>query len=397
MSDEVVEVTEQGWLSRIMDSIKGVLVGLLLFVIAFPLLWWNEGRAVQTYKSLKEGLGAVVEVVSDKVDKGNEKKLVHMSGLATTDETLKDSTFLIDAKAIRLERDVEMYQWVEKVKTKKKKKVGGKEETVKTYSYATEWKSSPVDSSSFKKPKGHSNPGDFPYDAETWTAGTVTLGAFNLSPGLKGSITKSVEVPFTEEQYGKLPRMLKKKSQVHGKMLYIGDDPADPKVGDVKVTFAKVPPADVSIIAQQIGDTFQPYQTEAGDKLEMLNMGTVGSKLMFAKAEEANVMMTWILRLVGFILMLIGLGMIFKPIAVVADVVPLVGDILRMGFGLVSFAIALPLTLLTIALAWLFYRPVLSIILLVVAVGIIVGIKMLASKRKAAAAPAPAPAAPAAE
>ncbi len=177
-------------------------------------------------------------------------------------------------------------------------------------------------------------------------------------------------------------------------MLYIGDDPADPKVGDVKVTFSRVPPAEVSVIAQQVGDSFQPYQTEAGDKLEMLTPGQVGAQLMFEQAEEANVMMTWILRLVGFVLMLIGLSLIFRPFAVVADVVPLVGDVLRMGFGVVSFAIALPLTLLTIAVAWLFYRPVLGVALLVVAVGVIVGIKTLASRKAAAA---PAPAAPAAE
>jgi len=73
---------------------------------------------------------------------------------------------------------------------------------------------------------------------------------------------------------------------------------------------------------------------------------------------------------------------------VVADVVPIVGDILRMGFGIVAFAVAAPLTLVTIAIAWLVYRPVLGVALLLIASGIIVGIKMLATKRKKAAAPA---------
>ena len=53
------ETTTQGWLSRIMESIKGVLVGLLFFVLAFPLLWFNEGRAVRTARSLEEGAGSV--------------------------------------------------------------------------------------------------------------------------------------------------------------------------------------------------------------------------------------------------------------------------------------------------------------------------------------------------
>ena len=68
----VTEVTTQGWFSRIMESIKGVLVGLICFVASFPLLWWNEGRSVQTYKSLTEGRGAVVSVASDSVQPNND-------------------------------------------------------------------------------------------------------------------------------------------------------------------------------------------------------------------------------------------------------------------------------------------------------------------------------------
>ena len=59
--NSVTRVENIGWGSRIIDSIKGVLFGLLLFVIAFPLLFWNEGRAVRRAQDLAEGRGAVVE------------------------------------------------------------------------------------------------------------------------------------------------------------------------------------------------------------------------------------------------------------------------------------------------------------------------------------------------
>jgi hypothetical protein len=72
----------------------------------------------------------------------------------------------------------------------------------------------------------------------------------------------------------------------------------------------------------------------------------------------------------------------------VADVVPLIGDMIGMGIGLVSFAIAAPLSLLTIAIAWIFYRPLLGIVLIAVAVGIAVWLKSLAAKKKAAKAAA---------
>jgi hypothetical protein len=37
-------------------------------------------------------------------------------------------------------------------------------------------------------------------------------------------------------------------------------------------------------------------------------------------------MMTWILRFVGFVLMILGLNMILKPLSVMADVLPIVGS-----------------------------------------------------------------------
>ncbi len=58
MPDTFTEVTSQSWWSRLGDSIKAVLVGIVMFLVSFPLLFWNEGRAVQTAKSQKEGAGA---------------------------------------------------------------------------------------------------------------------------------------------------------------------------------------------------------------------------------------------------------------------------------------------------------------------------------------------------
>lgn len=46
--DGYTEQSKTGLGGRFLQSIKGVLVGLLLFVAAFPVLWLNEGYAVRT-------------------------------------------------------------------------------------------------------------------------------------------------------------------------------------------------------------------------------------------------------------------------------------------------------------------------------------------------------------
>ena len=42
----VTETTTVSWGSRLGSSLKGVLVGLGLFIAGFPVLFWNEGNTV---------------------------------------------------------------------------------------------------------------------------------------------------------------------------------------------------------------------------------------------------------------------------------------------------------------------------------------------------------------
>ena len=137
--DQIVETSTQSWGSRLFGSIRSVAVGAILFLVSFPVLWWNEGRAVQTYLSLTEGAGAVVELSSNEVDDSHNGKLIHISGMATTEETLVDPVFNVDSNAIALTRTVKMYAWVEEEETETRKKVGGKKETITTYCYYKDW------------------------------------------------------------------------------------------------------------------------------------------------------------------------------------------------------------------------------------------------------------------
>ncbi len=57
MSDSFREVTSVSWFGRIKRAVGGVIIGLLLIVLMVIGLFWNEGRAVQTARSLAEGVG----------------------------------------------------------------------------------------------------------------------------------------------------------------------------------------------------------------------------------------------------------------------------------------------------------------------------------------------------
>lgn len=379
--DSFTEVTHESWFSRIGGAIKGILAGLILFVAAFPLLFWNEGRAVTRYKTLKEGAGAVVTVSSDSVDRANAEKLIHVTGKADTDETLTDPVFGVSASGLKLRRAVEMYQWMETSQSRSEKKAGGGKTTTTTYSYSKTWADRLISSADFKIPAEHHNPGSMPYESAQQTAGNVTLGAYVLSQALIGQI-RAFE-PFPVGSDTPLPQELQGRARLHDTGFYIGADPASPQIGDMRIKFTIVKPTEISVIAKQVNNTFAPYSTKAGGMIELLQTGSLSSDEMIQKAQESNRTLTLIVRIAGFILMFAGLSMIFRLLSVIADVLPVLGAIVSAGTGIIAFLLSAVLSLITIATAWIFYRPVLGIILLVAALALGIAIKgKLASAKK---------------
>lgn len=374
--DTFTEVTTESWLSRTGGAFSGILVGLVLFMAAFPVLFWNEGRAVRRYQTLNEGAGSVISLAEARVLSEYDGKLVHVSGKAVTDEIVSDPEFEVAVNAIKLQRKVEMYQWTENKQRKTKKKLGGGEKTVTKYSYSKSWSSSLISSSNFKKPSGHQNPDSMAYQSEEFVASEVFLGEFKLSRSLVGKINKSSILPvadlaniegFTDAVF-------------HGHGIYFGDNPSSPQIGDLRITYHIVAPTEVSIVSRQIAQSFEPYRAKAGGTINMLNLGIVGAENMFQQAHQSNVMWTWILRVGGFILMLVGVAMILRPLSVLADVIPFLGSIVGAGTGILSFLIAAPFAFVTVAVAWLRYRPVIGISLLVLAAAA-AGIIFILTKR----------------
>jgi hypothetical protein len=365
MPDSFQVTSSSSWFSRIGKAFSGIIVGLILLIIGIALLFWNEGRAVKTYNTLKEGQGLVINVSADEVDAANDGKLVHLTADATTEEILVDEDFGISANAIRLQRDVEMYQWKETEESETRKKLGGGEETVTTYTYSKQWSSGLNDSSNFQQPEGHENPSEFPYDSMTWDAENVPVGAFYLSPDLISQLSDFADLPVREIPEG---AAWPEDATLSKGGIYLGANPAQPQIGDVRIKFSVIEPGPVSIVAAQNGNTFADYQTKAGGTIAMIVPGNVPAQQMFEDAIATNTLVTWLIRLGGFILIWIGFGLLFAPLSVLADVVPFFGNLVGAATGLIAFLLALAVALIVIALAWVFFRPLLAITLLVLAV-----------------------------
>jgi hypothetical protein len=251
-------------------------------------------------------------------------------------------------------------------KQETREKVGGGTETRTTYTYDKDWSNSRIDSKQFAQETGHANPGSMRFQDWNKAAERVVVGAYSLSSGLVSQM--SAYEPLKVAEQLKLPEMDGELAVVLGETLYLPNDtsgqkpdPNSPAVGDLRISWQVVRPAVVSVIAGQAKATLGPWQSSQaegmGTRIERLRTGTYTAQDMVGQLEAENTLLTWLLRAGGFLIMAFGISIILKPIAVFASFIPIFGAVSRGGIAVFAMLVAMALSLTTIALAWLAYRP----------------------------------------
>ena len=160
-------------------------------------------------------------------------------------------------------------------------------------------------------------------------------------------------------------------------------------MGDVRVAFTVVKPHKISLISKVKGDTFQKYVGKNKKEFTRVESGDVSKEEMFAHQESENNMLKWGLRILGFIMVFLGLKGVFGFLVTIAKVVPFIANILNFGVNLICGIFAFVWSLLIIAIAWIFYRPLIGIPLLLIIIGTIVFFAVKGKKKGAQVPPAP--------
>ncbi|NWZ38605.1 TMM43 protein, partial [Brachypodius atriceps] len=394
---EHVKITSEpkpGFLERLSETSAGMLIGLVTFLLAFYLLFTNEGRALRTAKSLEEGLSLVVPLDSiHSISQQNEGRLVHLVGALSTSKPLFDPSYGLSIQAVKLKRNVEMYQWVEYEDSNEYEEDGEIKKETK-YSYNTEWKSEVVNSRNFDREIGHKNPSAMAVESFTAVSPNVQVGSFVLSKGLVDKIDdfKQLSLSHLEDPHADVTR--------RGDYFYHSDNPRRPEVGDLRVSFfyaglsgddphlgsaakvslqmflylaSSVPnsvankyfslSSKVTVIARQRGDQLVPYHTKFGDVLEILYPGDLSVEEVFQKEHESNTMKTWALRAAGWLSMFVGISLMTRIFYTLVDWFPVVRDLVNVGLKAFALCVASSLSLLTISVGWLFYRPLWALLL----------------------------------
>lgn len=369
----MVQVTERihrGLFSRLFNSIIGVAIGFVLIPVSMMLIGWNEYRTIHRAKGLIEGESVVVDLAnSDNIDSAYYGKLIHAIGLATTSESLSDPEFGVSGKLLQLRRMVEMYQWVEKVESKTRKKIGGGEETVKTYSYDKQWLPGREESENFHEVSRHINPQQR-FSAQQSISNHATFGAFTLRPEQVSKIDRWTEARLDEGSLlEKFDLAERERFKVEGGYVYYSHrrpDSTAPQVGDQRIRLEVVQPTQISVLGKQDQNTISPFKTSNGEIIDSLHVGQVSASEMFANLKQQNTFLAMLLRVAGWGLSVVGFMLIASPLKTLTDIVPFFGKMV----GAVTFFIAVILgscvSLITVSIAWVAVRPLYSISLLTI-------------------------------
>jgi len=396
------EKTTQSYGSRLGGSLKGMLTGLIMFVAATALLWWNEGRTVKQSDAIKDAEKAFVEMENPKkIDPALDGELVYACCLAETADTLVDQLFGIKANAINMVRKVEYYQYVESAKSKSEDKLGGSRETTTTYTYKADWCNSPINSSEFRDPAYQGkNTILANIENEAWEAENVSFGAYTLPEFVIASLyadeklnlsidenklkeweknlapKASNEAPaeavkdsaVVKNDSIEVPSMTYETEYIHvgANQIYLGKNPASPQIGDIRIEYTVCSSTKCSLIAKVKGNTFARYKTDNGKMFSLVQKGAVESDQMIQNAKDANNAMKWVWRILGLLLIYIALRMLLAFPETLLKVVPILSTILGTGVGIICILLTIIWGGLIIAIAWLFYRPILSICILAV-------------------------------
>ncbi|MFH1315174.1 MAG: TMEM43 family protein [Candidatus Uhrbacteria bacterium] len=362
--------------SRIKNSFVGVLLGIALFLGSFFVLYFNEGTT-----DLSSVAETAVPIESSVVSENPELQgqLVSTAGTVTSPQQLGDSMFFQQGDYLQVERVSEMYSWVEKKTTSKKKNLGGSETQDTTYEYTKEWTDEVPSSSGFYQSGSYYNPVK-QIDSQTMTVSKASIGKYQIQPKTV-TFPEAAFVPLSSNNID-LPEDM---TFISDDYLYNGIDYNNPEVGDIRVSYQVVRAGQEMTLFGSLNDNLiSSYTNQDGDSLYRLFYEDTAGAIAVMHSEFTTSL--WMFRLIGFLMMWFGMLFVLRPITVLLDVVPIFGSISGFAFFFFTLPIAVLLSLLTIVISLLFHNIVITMIVAVVA--IVVTLLVLMRRNKKTAAPA---------
>jgi Transmembrane protein 43 len=375
-SDSYSETTSTNGFQEIGKSIVGMFVGLLLFLGSFVLLFCNEGR-IDFSQAARSAIVIPANAAAPQVN----GKTVSLSGAIASPEILGDGKYLKPAPYVALGRTVEMYAWKETVDSQTEKQVGGGKKTTKTYRYTKVWTDKPADSTEFKRSEQYRNPAKA-LNNEIYKVTNAKIGQYAIDlPNLAQPVPMGDCDPGTTSKPSKNAAALLRlqpdalvatatpQAQLSGdRLLFTGKGTATaPQVGDLRICYTALPnQAKVTVFGKLASDRVVPARY--GNK-PFFRLFPGERQAAIGQLKSEYDLQLWGFRILGFVLMWVGLMLVAGPFSAIANVIPFIGDLVEAVGAFATLIIAFLLSSVTILVSSLLHNPIALAVAAIVALG----------------------------
>lgn len=395
MSDSYTTTSKKWYFSRIKDAIVWALFWIGLFIGSFYVLFTNEWTV-----DLSE-----IAVLSTEIneDISYEWQFVSKSWEITSSEKIWDNKYIKSWGYIFINRKTEMFSWEEIEHTETDESMWWTETTNTTYTYEKVWSESPDNSESFYKKDWHQNPSKS-ISSSNNTVKNANIDKYNFSTA---SLRLPRWVPLTikddilikegwEALTQKQISLAKMKAKILGEEYkeeinkwifklpytdkYIFEwfwSLNNPKIWDIRISYKVFNKKTFWTIFWKIKwDNIVKYVHD--DDSSIYHLFNKDRQASIDELHQEYLTSLWIMRLVWFLMMWIGLVLILNIFSILLAVIPFLAQAGRFLIWIATFIIALVLSSITI-LIWMIAH---NIFLLIWTIVLIIGWVFLYMKGK---------------
>ena len=340
--------------------------GLLLILAGSAALFWNEWRSASATATLIAAERALVTASPDRVPPEGTAGLVHLAGPARPSGPVADPLLPVTAAALRLDRVVEMYQWREFSQ--------GTGDN-RTDNYQAVWAEGRIPSERFRDRMRHTNPPAPGIASARFYPGEVALGVYAVAPALLDRLPASEPIAAPGREVFVAGRAFRGEGSA-----FLTGSATRPEIGDVRVRFNAVAVGEISVLAGLDGSTLRPWTAANSGVVAFAEPGLRTAGQLLAYGYRSNALHTWLVRAVGTLGIVVGFSILLGHIA---RRVPPLADLQAKMKGPIAVTLALAWALAIIAIAWVIFRPLLSLGLVVASAVLFLGLRAFKAHRPA--------------
>ncbi len=331
------------------NPLTGILGGALLFLCAFPVLYFNEAQ---------ENLSKVAEQAVEYNETLESSYLGYTVGAFSATNKANDP--LLTREFVAVTRKVEMYGYIETQSTSTTNS-GNTQSSFNSeirYTYSKAWLTNPAQTTTWRG-RTSDFPRDLPINYNTWVVNlpqprtsTSTGLSINNIPvdGTNLDLSASNELSVTQDMIA---------DNIYTVLL--GDlytsnqgsfDLTKPVIGDVRISFTVIEFDDQGLLLGNIDNNqFSAFTTDSGNIMYRFFNGESTIENVVSQLHTEYQLTIWIFRVVGFLMLFVGLLLSFKPISTLFNFIPIFGSVGSSLFTVVIFVVSLVLAVTTIVIS----------------------------------------------